>query len=222
MFNVYHNFDSFGVEGHKRFHDLIDEQFNLTVQHLLDQSNPEDRFSATIRHPALIKDLYIAPKPVSEFDKTSFLRVVALVCQSNTTFLADGSLQLTVVIYKKVTGAGRTKRVPQTEDDFDKSSKSLIKVTNTDSNCGFIAIYIGLVYHELLKGTIERKIRASKGPEDGTSGTSLSNEKGAYKKWKSFLKNKKHQQEGGEYFRNLCKIQNSDKLNSDNFEAAQS
>ena len=145
VFKIEHNFKNFSTL--KQYEEAIDTAFENAVRPLLNNSNPDDIFSAYIEHEKLHPSVYIGYQKVRAFDKHAFLNKLYAIAQSNTKFLLDGALKVRVAIIRIVVGSGRTKRAINSYDHI-KKLKSVIKIRNNNNACGYIAIAVGIKYHE--------------------------------------------------------------------------
>ena len=93
VFRVVHNFTNFTTL--KQYEEAIDTAFENAIRPLLNDSNPNDIFSAYIEHEELHPSIYIGYQKVSAFDKHAFLNKLYAIAQSNTKFLLDGVLKVT-------------------------------------------------------------------------------------------------------------------------------
>ena len=145
VFKIEHNFKDF--TDLKTFEEIIDNSFEKAIRPMLEDCSPDDQFSAYIEHVSLTPSIFIGYQKVRNFDKKSFLNHLYKIAQSNTTFLLDGVLNVRVAIVNPVEGAGRSSRNIRTYDSV-KDQKSLIKINNNNNSCGYIAIAMGIKFHE--------------------------------------------------------------------------
>ncbi|KAI1278128.1 hypothetical protein HDE_14404 [Halotydeus destructor] len=123
-----------------------DDLISVRVTHLVDKEQDND--------------LYISYKRKRDITYNEFAAAVGNVCQSNSSYLLEGSLQLKVAVIRKLVGGGRnTSRVlgnAITKKQSIINSKSVIQIKNHDgAMCGYLAIAVAAwkLDNQLDKGT---------------------------------------------------------------------
>ncbi|MDI9312027.1 MAG: DNA polymerase [Limnohabitans sp.] len=122
----------------------IDDAFNNAVNDVIQNANQMDVISIKIFHDELNQPIYINRKK-KFLKKEDFLNAIYKVSQSDKSFLLDGVIRMDVGITEQIIGKGKlcTKKI-MTISEYRNKKKSLIKIKNNDSMCGFIAIAVAL------------------------------------------------------------------------------
>ena len=145
VFRVEHNFKDF--KDLHSYEEKIDNAFESAVLPMLHNASPDDLFSASVEHESLTPSIYMGFQKVRNFDKKAFLNKLYAIAQSNTAFLLDGSLIVKVSIIRPIVAAGWRKGSIKTYDDM-KFKRSIFTVKNQNKACGYIAIAVGIKFHE--------------------------------------------------------------------------
>jgi len=134
-FIVSHNLiefpDLFSVEND------IDNAFSSMFSEELGNSADDDIISVSINHSELHSTVFINKKKMN-FRKEDVLNSIAKVCQSGTSFLFNGQLDIEIAITKSVSGSGRMrKNAFITEEARRKRKKCIVDISNDDSSYRF-------------------------------------------------------------------------------------
>jgi len=127
-FEVIHNI--FKSSNLMEYQKQIDDSYEAAIRHLIDGHQGYDYFSAKIEHESLKSSIYLRPEKIENFDKTRFLNKVFMVSQSDDGFLLNGSLEVKVVITKKMVGSGRSTKAPKTYEQDRINKKSIVVIKN--------------------------------------------------------------------------------------------
>ena len=148
IFNVSHQMRD--VSEIQEFQDEIDNGFHSAVFYLIKEQDPDNYISVSLTNDALEGSVYVPPQKVGSFKKTSFLETIYKLAQSKIEFLLSGTLEVRVRIYKSIKGGGRSKKVPQIYDqEMKKKKRSVVRIQSKGNSCGYCALAMGQMYHEL-------------------------------------------------------------------------
>ena len=157
FFRVQHNFATVDVLS---VSDAIDSAFSAVVDPIRASVHDDDLVSVTIRHSDLSRGpIYLSFVRNSMFSSESFANRIFRVTQSNSSFLIDGELAVTVSVLRRPSGGAPAPI--STVEDADRNATSLIRIVNRgNQGCGHYAIYLDHVRKQkLLKADLWMRMR---------------------------------------------------------------
>lgn len=119
--------------------DQLDQLFKDMINPALEKAKKGDIVGIEINHVELTNPLYISYTTKERVDPSDFCNKIFQVSQSNTTWLMDGEMTVTIKIIENTSGGAGVHKMAES----NASSKTFVTIHNRNEECGHLAITLG-------------------------------------------------------------------------------
>ena len=131
--------------------DQIVSNFQKLIDQAIDGEDENSFISVEIYHNSLGEvPIYIGHQKIKDFNVAMIFHVLEKYSQSNKLLLADGKIEMDVIIVENVRGGGGKKvsKAPKNLNEISFNKLSTITIKNKDNTCGFRALFVSLYHSE--------------------------------------------------------------------------
>ena len=163
-FRVNHNLSTVDVLA---VGEAVDNAFAAVVDPIRSTVHDDDLIGVSIHHADLTRGpIYLSFVRNAVFSSETFANRIAKVTQSNSSFLLDGLLTLTVSVLQRPSGGAPP--VIRSSEEASQRIQSLIPILNRDNKgCGHYAIYMDVLRKQRsLKAHLWSRLRDQRWNED--------------------------------------------------------